>query len=264
MSGDHAPTGTEPVAAGAPAPGVANPVATAVLEHLAAVMDTAPHDQTQEDALGVLHSVVSHAVGLVRAADWASVTIVRSGSPFTIASSHPEAVRADDVQYELRSGPCLDAALDDNVYLTGAVHRDDRWLEFGRRVHAEVGVTSVLAYRLVLLGDESADAALNLYSRAPDAFDDDDLHEGLLLAAQCALLVSAHLASDRADNLLQALGTNREIGVAMGVLMARHQLTQEQAFVMLRVASQDTNRKLADVAREAAETGEVPQRRRRT
>jgi AmiR/NasT family two-component response regulator len=51
--------------------------------------------------------------------------------------------------------------------------------------------------------------------------------------------------------------SNREIGVAMGILMHRHRLDREQAFAVLRVASQDSNRKLADIALEVVETGSL-------
>jgi AmiR/NasT family two-component response regulator len=54
---------------------------------------------------------------------------------------------------------------------------------------------------------------------------------------------------------MRALESNREIGVAMGILMQRHQLTREQAFDVLRGVSQDSNRKLSVVATEVADTG---------
>jgi AmiR/NasT family two-component response regulator len=40
--------------------------------------------------------------------------------------------------------------------------------------------------------------------------------------------------------------------------MARHRITREQAFGLLRMASQNSNRKLHDVARDVADTGELP------
>ncbi len=58
------------------------------------------------------------------------------------------------------------------------------------------------------------------------------------------------------------MDSNREIGVAMGILMHQHRLTRDQAFDLLRVASQDTNRKLADVAEDVADTGVLTIRRR--
>ena len=65
----------------------------------------------------------------------------------------------------------------------------------------------------------------------------------------------------RAAQLLRAWVS--EIGVAMGVLMAKHNITRDQAFGLLRVASQDSNRRLAELAVEVADTGELPLRRLR-
>lgn len=59
----------------------------------------------------------------------------------------------------------------------------------------------------------------------------------------------------RASNLETALATNREIGQAMGILMATHKLTTQQAFDLLRVVSQNSNRKLRDVADDVIHTG---------
>jgi AmiR/NasT family two-component response regulator len=67
--------------------------------------------------------------------------------------------------------------------------------------------------------------------------------------------MNAKLANDRARNLERALASNREIGVAIGVLMHGHRLTQAQAFDVLRAASQDSNRKLADIAMDVVDTG---------
>jgi hypothetical protein len=59
----------------------------------------------------------------------------------------------------------------------------------------------------------------------------------------------------RAANLEEALATNREIGQAIGILMATDHLTAEQAFERLRTASQHSHRKLRDIAADVAETG---------
>jgi AmiR/NasT family two-component response regulator len=67
---------------------------------------------------------------------------------------------------------------------------------------------------------------------------------------------------DKTANLEKALQSNREIGVAMGILMARHAVSQQQAFDVLRTVSQTTHRKLRDVAGDVALTGELPEWRR--
>ena len=65
-------------------------------------------------------------------------------------------------------------------------------------------------------------------------------------------------AEDKAANLERALASNRQIGAAMGILMTRLKLTDEQAFDMLRTASQNRHRKLRDIAEEVTITGELP------
>ncbi len=203
-----------------------------------------------------LDHLVEVAVERVPGARWASVSVLRADQFTTAASTGEEATRADILQYEIGSGPCVDAVLEDSVYVTGDVSAEARWAEWGRRAHAEVGISSVLSQRLhhhdsgggVLAG-------LNLYSEVPDAFDGAAVGVGLILATHGAALFSEMLASDRAVNLSKALESNREIGVAMGILMQQQHFTRQQAFDVLRVASQNSNRKLAQVASEVADTG---------
>ncbi|CCH79330.1 Sensor protein [Nostocoides japonicum T1-X7] len=64
-------------------------------------------------------------------------------------------------------------------------------------------------------------------------------------------------AEETASNLEVALASNRMIGMAVGVLMASHRVTSELAFQMLRTRSNDTNRKLREVAEDVVMTGTV-------
>jgi hypothetical protein len=208
-----------------------------------------------------LDELVKATLEQLPAASTVSVTVLRSGRFSTASSTDDLARKADALQYEIGSGPCVDAILDDNVYVTEDVARDERWARWGQRVSAELGLRSVLAYRLTLLDDSGAIAALNVYSERAGAFDDRAVGTGLVLATHGSLLVTAQLARDKAANLLRAMESNREIGVAMGILMHRHRLDRDQAFAVLRVASQDSNRKLADVARDVADTGILEIRR---
>jgi AmiR/NasT family two-component response regulator len=65
-------------------------------------------------------------------------------------------------------------------------------------------------------------------------------------------LVAAHEKQD-AMTLRQGLESNREIGKAVGLLMAFHKITDEEAFEVLRTASQEMNIKLAEVARQVVQ-----------
>ena len=218
---------------------------------------------TADGPLEVMHQLLDAIVDLVPGAHWASVTMVRKKALRTLCSSDPDAERADAIQYDLGTGPCVDAAIDDSVYVTGAVDQDARWPEYGRRVHEEVGVCSVMAHRLVLLDDSDVVAALNIYSRDTDAFDDDAVRAGHPVRHPVFLAGEHASSADRSDNLTKALGSNREIGMAMGVLMARRHVTRDEAFAMLRRSSQDSNRKVTEVAADVVDTGELspPQHR---
>ncbi|QIK73365.1 ANTAR domain-containing protein [Propioniciclava coleopterorum] len=55
-----------------------------------------------------------------------------------------------------------------------------------------------------------------------------------------------------------ALVNRTVIGQAQGILMERFRATPQEAFAMLRAASQRTNHKLSAVAAVVAETGRLP------
>jgi hypothetical protein len=65
-------------------------------------------------------------------------------------------------------------------------------------------------------------------------------------------------ADTETENLRRALANSRDIGAAVGVLMAFRKISQAEAIEVLRRSSQDQNRKLHVVAREVIATGELP------
>ena len=83
-----------------------------------------------------------------------------------------------------------------------------------------------------------------------------------ILASLASLALSvAHTHEDeerRAENLNAALRTREIIGEASGILMERERITADQAFDILRRASQHLNIKLREVAQNLVDTGESP------
>lgn len=71
--------------------------------------------------------------------------------------------------------------------------------------------------------------------------------------ARLAEAVARH--KGEAENLGIALSTNRDIGVAVGIVMANQGLDREEAFALLSRASQSSNRKLSEIALEVARVG---------
>ena len=106
-------------------------------------------------------------------------------------------------------------------------------------------------------------SALNLYARMPQAFGATDRAQGQLFATLARLALDsaeARAADDtRAANLAEALRTRELIGQAQGILMERERITADQAFDVLRRASQRMNVKLREVAVTLVETGETPE-----
>lgn len=97
--------------------------------------------------------------------------------------------------------------------------------------------------------------------RRPEPFDAALIE---LLGRYAAVLVreARHrrvLADQRSmvTHLRTALGTNRTIAAAVGILMARHRLSQKAAFELLRTASHRSNRKMAELADTVVLTGEL-------
>jgi hypothetical protein len=164
-------------------------------------------------------------------------------------------LRLDQIQFEVGRGPCLDTIREHESHLIDDLVSDPRWPEFSARAVRETGVRSMLSFRLFV--GEGTLGALNLYSETPGAFDDRAHAVGAILAAHAAVAVTAVQQQDRAEHLDQALASSREIGMAMGILMAHYRCTQDQAFLMLRTASHRLNIKLREVAARVVEIGEL-------
>lgn len=195
----------------------------------------------------------------VDGADWVSITHrLASGQFRTVAPTDPRAARADTIQYELGSGPCVDATTRDSFYVIEDLEHDDAWPEFTHRAYAEVGARSMVAFRLALDSGDRLLGALNIYSTAPRAFSFPAVAVGQVIALRAAAIVHDAISDAEVTQIRQALESNREIGAAVGVLMSAHHVTREQAFDLLRLTSQNSNRKLRDVATEVVDTGVLP------
>lgn len=70
---------------------------------------------------------------------------------------------------------------------------------------------------------------------------------------------AARQAEDQATNLRTALLNSRQIGAAIGIIMAAHKVTESTAFDMLRTVSQHDHRKLREVATDVLQTGWLEQ-----
>ncbi|MDQ1636284.1 MAG: hypothetical protein QOJ32_3093 [Frankiaceae bacterium] len=196
--------------------------------------------------------VVQACVTQIDGADHAGITLLTGDSVSTPAASDELVRIIDRHQYATGEGPCLTAAIDHEAVVRVAdLTLDTRWPKFSAAV-VGLGVRSMLAFQLYT--DSDTIGGLNIYARTPDAFSDDSVHTGTLLAAHAAVAVAA---ASHSEHLRTALASRDTIGQAKGILMERYKITADQAFDLLIAASQQTHRKLKDIASDLAATGEL-------
>jgi hypothetical protein len=201
--------------------------------------------------------VTQFAAVAVPGAEHAAISLINGNHPpETIAATGDLPLQVDKIQYETGEGPCMQALIQSDLVWSGDLSKDQQWPRFARRAVETTGVLSMASFRLFLTEDRRA--ALNFYAAKPQAFDQLALGVGALFASYASLALLNDLHRDKVMHLTRALESSREIGTAMGILMARELCTQEQAFDMLRQASQHTHRKLRDIAAEVRDTGALP------
>ncbi|HEX2046657.1 MAG TPA: GAF and ANTAR domain-containing protein [Acidimicrobiales bacterium] len=203
----------------------------------------------QEDVQQTLQKIVDLAVETLDGCDCAGITFLKGRQFSTPAASSDVPRKVDAIQYETGEGPCLDAIREHDVFRTGDLEHERRWPKFSPRAREETGVTSMVCFRLFVDGDTLG--ALNLYSKARDAFDDEAVAVGSVFAAHAAVALSSALHDEQMEEALQSRDV---IGQAKGIIMAREGVDADEAFDMLRRASQRVNVKLRDIARQIAES----------
>jgi GAF domain-containing protein len=189
--------------------------------------------------------------------DTASVLIIEDRAASTAAAASPLAAEVDRLQIDADEGPCIDASNGGTAFYADDLATDTRWPTFGPDA-VGANIRSILAYPI----STERLSALNLYAHLPAAFGATDRAQGQLFATLARLaLDQAHERADdrsRSIHLHEALRTRELIGQAQGILMERERINGEQAFDVLRRASQHMNLKLRDVAQSLVDTGEMP------
>lgn len=215
--------------------------------------DAARSLQEKTSTQEMLDEAVQIAVEIIEGCDLAGMSIVNPRGVETPAGSGDALKRLDALQFELKEGPCFDVLQNQEIVLGRDLATDARWPNWGPRVAREIGVGSIVSYRLFTTADTLG--AMNLYSLRTDAFDTEDIDNGGALAAHVAVALAE---SQNVTNLETAINVRTVIGRAEGILMERFDLSPAQAFAVLRRVSQARNIKLNRVAEELVRTRETP------
>jgi GAF domain-containing protein len=178
-----------------------------------------------------------------------AIALHASGLPGAIACSDELAARLEEIQREIKDGPCLTAMRTGQVASVENTGERAQWAEFATRAAAE-GVGSSLSVPLTVGGRQVG--ALNLYAPDAGAFGEARLRwaHGVATAVSGILALAVSRAEQAAlvAHLRAALSTRAVIDQALGIVMAQQGCTSDEAFGVLRRASQSRNVKLRDVA----------------
>ncbi|MFE1584881.1 GAF and ANTAR domain-containing protein [Streptomyces sp. NPDC058737] len=200
----------------------------------------------KESVEETLDAISAAAVDLVEGCDAAGILAVRKGRAITLSSCGDMVEASDRFQGELGEGPCYDLARRRDGERTYRIEDmtlpQPHWPAYADAAR-ELGIGSMTG--ILLYTDKEDFGALNLYARRPGTFTKDIETAGWMLASHAAVA----LASARTiDQLEHAMETRHAIGEAMGILMERHRMSEDDAFSVLRRLSQNHNIKLREVA----------------
>jgi hypothetical protein len=224
----------------------AQPPPSRLAETLSALAGT-PDDASHIDEL--LITIAQLAADVVEPVSYASVTANRAGAPTTVATSSQLALEVDLAQYADGAGPCLDALSDGKPVDVPNVAAVMAWPGF-RDTAWRLGLRASLSLPLFAASGAPI-AALNLYAHDPGpmtaltrrvwALYDGTGHNDRLPAVQDGsrqILAGLAAAFDIRAVIQQALGT----------IMARHQVTADTAYLILRAKAADTGATLTATA----------------
>jgi GAF domain-containing protein len=204
-------------------------------------------DETSLDEM--LERVAGLAVRCVPGARDVSVTLVRGRKGQTLVSTSDVVRDLDGWQYEHGRGPCLDASASGDSISVPEMATERRWPAWADRAQT-AGVGSSLSIGLPI--QESVVGALNVYADAAHAFDLAAIAVAEDFAAYAAVAVANAHSYDSvatlAEQMQEAMRGRAVIEQAKGIIMGDRRCSPQEAFALLSKISQDTNRKVREVA----------------
>lgn len=186
------------------------------------------HDE--DSLIDLMHRTSREAVRMLTDVDWAGVTAQFAGPPFTAASTNRRVMVVDEGQYGQGDGPCLQAMRTDHAVSMTSEEVDERWPTLAVAVHA-AGVRAFHAEPLH--ARRRPVGCLNLYSGRPGGLQDPDPDVLLVLTEFLDRGLTDYSAAQPGEpdarRLHDALRARFVVNQAIGVLMATHGITADEA-----------------------------------
>ena len=156
--------------------------------------------------------------------------IHRDGTIETKAATDQVVWELDDLQYAIDEGPCVSAIRGaEAVVVVPNIRHEQRWPRFVPEAVMRTGLRAQLGVKLYI--DGTTLGGLNLYSTESASIDPGAVQAAELFATHAALgLARARRESD----LNEAIATRQEIGMAIGLTMARFNLDSERSIPVPR------------------------------
>jgi GAF domain-containing protein len=204
---------------------------------------------TFADVDAFLEGVAALAAGLLPGVS-VGITARYGGSVLTVASSDDRAELLDETQYRSGGGPCLQALSTGLTVESADLSSETRWPDYcviARRHGLSASLSLPMTAGGVVL------AALNVYSFAADAVFPPSTRGQLEAFAGHAAVLLRLATRQHQDGILlsqleAALDSRTVIDQALGIIMMQQRCTSTQAFELLRRESQNSHRKLREVA----------------
>ncbi|MFS3127663.1 GAF and ANTAR domain-containing protein [Nocardioides sp. Bht2] len=194
----------------------------AVSEELGALTD-------QKDTLDRVAELV---FDVVPNATYCDAMLRRAGRWESMVATDDLVVRCGALQLELEEGPLWESPHDPGAFLVTDTAHEERWPRWCAQL-AELGIRSVVAVQLRSYRDDGdrVMGLISVYDKAAGTFSQDDVDRALVFATHVATALTTAKLVGRLETSIK---TRHLIGVAQGILMQRHNLTEADAYAAIR------------------------------
>jgi transcriptional regulator with GAF, ATPase, and Fis domain len=208
---------------------------------------------SEDDPDATLRQLAELAVEVIPGSDAAGV-IAAGAESWSVAASAGTVADLHELQLETGDGPVAEVLRYGEARRIDDAGSEDRWPAVCAAMASEQ-LSSCLV--LPLRTDRQRGGAVALYSRKPDAFVGSSHDIALLFAAQGGVAVRNAALYRGCQRMLQnvqiALASRAVIEQAKGILVAQYGYPPDVAFKRLSAISQNSNRKVRDVAADLVE-----------
>lgn len=217
----------------------------------AALGDFAIQMQAQPNSADVLAVILDAAKRVLPGISWAGVAHVRGKTVLAQVPSDDVSRTLNELQSELGEGPAVTALTERETLVVADLGAEARWSKFTIAA-TNLGVRCLMVFRLFV--EREVLGVLTIYGPTPNMFTAEEVAVGEILAQHAAVALAGAAAQEQ---LKAAVASRDLIGQAKGILMARDKINGLHAFATMAKASQETNIKLAEVARFVVEQFEA-------